>query len=104
MPTAIIDKLQQRFNASAAANMDEVFQFIFSDAENYYLVVKHGNLDVQQGEHDDPSITLMMGTETLKGVISGEINGMSAFMSGNLKATGNIMLATRLASLFPKTQ
>ncbi|APX93165.1 SCP-2 family sterol carrier protein [Halomonas sp. 1513] len=101
MDNPIIDKLQQRFNAEAATGMDDVFQFNFSDADDYYLVVKDGSLDVQQGEHDDPSVTLSMTTDTLKGVMNGEINGMTAFMTGKLKATGNVMLATKLTSLFP---
>nr|WP_163503208.1 SCP2 sterol-binding domain-containing protein [Halomonas socia] len=101
MDNPIIDKLQQRFDADAAAGMDDVFQFSFSDADDYYLVVKDGSLDVQQGEHDDPSVTLAMTTDTLKGVMNGEINGMTAFMTGKLKATGNVMLATKLTSLFP---
>ncbi|MDR5905968.1 SCP2 sterol-binding domain-containing protein [Franzmannia qiaohouensis] len=101
MDNPIIDKLQQRFDAEAATGMDDVFQFNFSDADDYYLVVKDGSLDVQQGEHDDPSVTLSMTTDTLKGVMNGEINGMTAFMTGKLKATGNVMLATKLTSLFP---
>ncbi|SDK86711.1 Putative sterol carrier protein [Franzmannia pantelleriensis] len=101
MDNPIIDKLQSRFDAGAAAGMDDVFQFSFSDADDYYLVVKDGSLDVQQGEHDDPSVTLSMSTDTLKGVMNGEINGMTAFMTGKLKATGNVMLATKLTSLFP---
>ena len=101
MDNPIIDKLQKRFDADAATGMDDVFQFHFSDAEDYYLVVKDGALDVQQGEHDDPSVSLTMTTETLKGVMNGEINGMTAFMTGKLKATGNVMLATKLTSLFP---
>jgi len=32
---------------------------------------------------------------------NGQLDGMSAFMSGKLKVTGNIMLAQRIASLFP---
>ncbi|QJQ96232.1 MULTISPECIES: SCP2 sterol-binding domain-containing protein [Halomonadaceae] len=101
MANPIIDKLQNRFDADAAKGMDEVFQFIFTDADNYYLVVKDGILNVQEGEHDDPSVTLSMTTDTLKGVMNGEINGMTAFMTGKLKATGNVMLATKLTSLFP---
>ncbi|TFH86850.1 SCP2 sterol-binding domain-containing protein [Billgrantia azerbaijanica] len=101
MSRTTFEKLQERFDPQAAEGMDDVFQFHFSDADSHYLVVKNGQLDIQAGEHDAPSVTLTTSTDTLKGVMSGEINGMSAFMTGRLKATGNIMLATRLASLFP---
>ncbi|MFY0988922.1 SCP2 sterol-binding domain-containing protein [Halomonas sp. C05BenzN] len=101
MTLSTFDKLQTRFDAQAANGMDEVFQFHFSDAGSHYLVVRDGNLAVEEGEHDDPSVTLTMSTDTLKGVMNGEINGMTAFMTGKLKATGNVMLATRLGSLFP---
>lgn len=101
MSTTTFDKLKRRFDPEAAKGMDDVFQFHFSDEQSHYLHVKDGTLDVQQGEHDDPSVTLSTSTETLKGIMSGEINGMTAFMTGKLKATGNIMLATKLTSLFP---
>lgn len=102
MANSVIDKLQARFDPDAAQGMDDIFQFRFDDNEAYYLIVKDGTLDVQQGEHDDPSVTLSMSTDTLKGIMNGDINGMTAFMSGKLKATGNVMLATKLTSLFPR--
>lgn len=96
-----IDSLKSRFDPQAAEGVDDVFQFNISDADDYYLVVKDGDLDILQGEHDDPSVTLSTDSATLKGVMNGEINGMQAFMSGKLKASGNVMLATKLTSLFP---
>ncbi|GGX78539.1 hypothetical protein GCM10007160_02260 [Litchfieldella qijiaojingensis] len=101
MANPIIEKLHARFDSAAARGMDDVFQFLFDDTDDYYLVVKDGSLDVQQGEHDDPSVTLTLSTDTLKGIMSGEVNGMTAFMTGKLKASGNLMLATKLTSLFP---
>lgn len=101
MSSNTLEKLQARFNPEAAQGMSEVFQFHFSDAGDHYLNIQDGALDVQEGEHDDPSVSLSMSTETLKGIMNGDINGMTAFMTGKLKATGNVMLATQLTSLFP---
>ena len=102
MSSNTLEKLQSRFDPEAAKGMNEVFQFHFSDAGSYYLDIQDGTLGVHEGEHDDPSVSLSMSTDTLKGIMSGEINGMTAFMTGKLKATGNIMLATRLTELFPE--
>lgn len=102
MSQSTFEKLQSRFDSQAASGMDEVFQFHFSDAGSHYLVVKDGSLEIREGEHEDPSVSLSLSTDTLKGVMSGDINGMTAFMTGKLKATGNVMLATKLTSLFPK--
>lgn len=101
MSSTTLEKLQDRFDAQAAEGMDDVFQFHFSDAGSHYLVVKDGSLAIEEGEHEDPSVTLSLSTDTLKGVMNGQINGMTAFMTGKLKATGNVMLATKLTSLFP---
>ncbi|MBF7052373.1 SCP2 sterol-binding domain-containing protein [Halomonas sp. KAO] len=101
MSQSTLDTLTSRFDPKAASGMDEVFQFHFDDAESHYLVIQNESLSVEQGEHDDPSVSLTMSTATLKGLMTGEVNGMTAFMTGKLKATGNIMLATKLTSLFP---
>ena len=103
MSSSTLEKLHARFNPEAAKDMNDVFQFHFSDAGDYYMNIHDGTLDVQEGEHDDPSVSLSMESDTLKGIMNGEINGMTAFMTGKLKATGNIMLATKLTSLFPKS-
>ena len=97
----IIQSLTSKFNADAAEGLDLVFQFNIEDASNYYVAVKDGTCDVQAGDADEPNVTLIMDSETFKGIATGETDGMQAFMSGNLRAEGDMMLAMKLSELFP---
>lgn len=96
----IFEKLEQNFNADAAAGMDLVFQFNIEDDKNYNLVINDGTCKLNEGDHPDPSVTLIMNSETLQGIVSGETDGMQAFMAGQLRAEGDMMLATKLGELF----
>lgn len=98
---AIIAGLKDKFNVAAAAGMDEIFQFNVEDGSNYYLVIKNNQCKIAEGDHDDPSVTLIMNKATLKDVLTGEEDGMQAFMAGKLRAEGDMMLATKLSALFP---
>lgn len=93
--------MNDNFNASAAAGINAVFQFDFNDADNYYIEIKDSDKNIQQGDHDTPTVTVSTDTATLLGVVSGTVNGMQAFMTGKLKAKGNMMLAQKLNALFP---
>ena len=90
-----------RFNAAAATGLDLIFQFNIEEAGNYYLVVKDGTCDVQEGENAEANVTLIMDAETFQGLASGETDGMQAFMMGKLRAEGDMMLAMKLNELFP---
>jgi putative sterol carrier protein len=48
-----------------------------------------------------PSARWYMDGETLEGIVSGETDGMQAFMGGKLRAEGDMMLAMKLSELFP---
>jgi putative sterol carrier protein len=92
-------KIESTFNPSAAAGLDVVFQFTV-DGESHHLVIANGSCQLSEGEHDDPTVTLIMDQDTLNEIISGELNGMQAFMAGRLRTEGDMMLATRLSDLF----
>ena len=97
----IIETMQSKFNADAAAGLDLIFQFNIEDADTYHLIVKDGTCELGQGENDDANVTLIMNTDTLEGIVAGETDGMQAFMSGQLRVEGDMMLATKLGELFP---
>lgn len=97
----IIETMNSKFNAAAAAGLDLIFQFNIEDGDTYHLIVKDGTCAVAAGENDDANVTLIMNTDTFGGIASGETDGMQAFMSGQLRVEGDMMLATKLGELFP---
>jgi len=101
---AIFNQMEQRFDASAAEGMDVVFQYRIDEQHHWYVTVAEGRCQVAEGEYEDPTVTLTMDSETLRTVLSGETDGMEAFMTGRIRADGNIIEATRLGALFPMTQ
>ena len=66
-----------------------------------FCTVKDGTCALAKGEAADPNVTLIMDKETLVGVMTGETDGMQAFMGGKLRAEGDMMLALKLGELFP---
>ena len=71
-----------------------------SDDDDFYVTIGNANCTGNIGNHDDPEITMSMDSETLTEIVSGELDGMAAFMGGRLQAEGDVMLGTRLSQLF----
>ncbi len=98
----VFDRMPEIFDPDAAKGMDAVFQLdITGDGGgNWTAVIKDGTCQIQEGSHANPGVRLTMSVDTWLAVVNREINGMSAFMSGQLKVSGDIMLAQRLEQLF----
>ena len=99
----VFDGMSDAFNATAAQGLDAVFQFEITgdDGGNWAVTIKDGACEIIEGTHDAPTTTLTMSGETWLAMVNGELNGMQAFMSGQLKVSGDIMLANRIPELFP---
>jgi putative sterol carrier protein len=98
---SLLDEMQKRFNPNAADDLDAIFQYDIDDNGSWQIAIKDGTCEVTEGTQAEPNVTLSMELDTLASVLSGETDGMQAFMSGSIQATGDIMLATRLTDLFP---
>lgn len=98
----VIDKLPSRFRKDNNEGITAVFQFNIKDDTDFYIHIDNINCQVLQSQHPDPDITLIMNTATMVAVINGEIDGMSAWLTGKLRAEGNVMLATKLGKLFSR--
>jgi len=99
----VFDRMPEVFNANAAQGLNAVFQYEITgdNGGSWNVVVKDGACQVNEGAHASPSVTLTMSGETWLGIVNKQTNGMQAFMTGKLKASGDIMLAQRIEQLFP---
>lgn len=98
----VFESMVNRFDADEADDMEAIFQFDLDDGDNYHLIIADGACSLGEGDHDDATVTLGMDLETLNDVMSGELDGMAAFMQGKIRADGDIMLATKLTQIFPQ--
>jgi len=98
----IVDKLPEKFNPEQANELQAVFQFRLPDADAFFISIDKSQCVTCFGIHDDPNLVVHLDEATLIRVISGEQDGMSAYLKGQLRAEGNVMLATRLGKLFSR--
>ena len=91
-------KLPGALNADAASGMNCVLQF--NTASPVYLTVANGSCSVSNGTAPNADVTITMEEGDLVQLMKGELNGMTAFMTGKLQVDGDLMLAQRLQSLF----
>ncbi|QHS09524.1 SCP2 sterol-binding domain-containing protein [Sinimarinibacterium sp. NLF-5-8] len=91
-------KLPGALDESAAAGVDSTFQFNVSSPVN--VSISNGQLNVADGQASNPDVTITMEDEDLIAMFKGELNGMTAFMTGKLQIDGDLMLAQRMATLF----
>ncbi|MGO8880903.1 MAG: SCP2 sterol-binding domain-containing protein [Desulfomonilaceae bacterium] len=99
----VFETMPKVFAADRAAGVDVVFQLHITgkEAGDWQIVVKKGACEISEGIHDNPSVRLTMTDMDWLSMCNGQLDGMSAFMSGKLKASGNVMLAQQIPTLFP---
>lgn len=94
----LIKQLPAALNSAAAANMRTTIQYSISTP--MYVVIDNGQCTAHDGVAPSADVNLKMADDDLKALLKGELNGITAFMSGKLKLEGDMMLAQRLPSLF----
>ncbi|WP_287815672.1 SCP2 sterol-binding domain-containing protein, partial [Pseudomonas sp.] len=85
-----VEAMKAKFDPSAAAGLDLVFGFRIDETKHFSLIIKDKTCELQQGENPDAQVTLVMDEETLKGIVSGETDGMQAFMGGKVKVQATL--------------
>jgi putative sterol carrier protein len=98
------DTLPQRFVAEAAKTIQAVFQFELAGAGTYHVIVDHGTMNVVEGAHASPTATIKMSGDDYVKMVNGKLNGAMLFMKGQMKVTGNVLLAQKMQGIFPPSK
>ncbi|RYG75137.1 SCP2 sterol-binding domain-containing protein [bacterium] len=100
------DTLPQRFQAQAAKGVNATFQFELSgdQACTYHVVVADGTMQIVEGAATSPSATIKMKGEDYVNMVNGKLSGPTAFMKGQMKVSGNVMLAQKMQNIFPPSK
>jgi putative sterol carrier protein len=99
----VFDGMQQAFQPEKAAGQRAVVQWNVDAPDGTRSRTVHiadGTCTVEPGPADSPRLTLTFSLADFLRFISGQLDGMQAFMSGKLKLSGDIMLAQTMQSWF----
>lgn len=100
--TAFLNKLAEAFDPQAAAGTDCVLQF--NTSKPAYATIKDGQCTVAEGSAADPDVTLTIDDEDLMALMRGELNAMTAFMTGKLQVEGDLMLGQQVQGFFDRSK
>lgn len=100
---AYFDSLETRFDPKAAGDLDAVFQWVLTGDTGCkrFARVKAGSVELDEGTHGSPNITIEMSAEDYLLMINGELNGARAFSTGRGRLRGPVRLAMKMQKLFP---
>ena len=98
----LMEKMPGAFIPEKAQGVDAIIQFQFTGAEagEWNATIKDGKVDVAQGAHPTPKMTLTADSADYVKIFTGELDGMQAFMQGKIKLAGDLNLAMKLMQMF----
>jgi putative sterol carrier protein len=98
----MLQRLPLAFVPAQSLGVKASVQFDFSqDGGGHYVVtIADGKCEVREGKIDQPDATMITSQATYLAVAEGRTNAMTAFMTGQLKVTGNLPLLMRFQQMF----
>jgi len=103
--TEIFSRMPALFRADRAGNTSAVIHWNVGDGpdgrvDSYELVIADGKCVLSPKPEHEPKLALTLGQADFLKVVSGNANPVMMFMTGKLKAKGDLGLAAKIADLF----
>jgi hypothetical protein len=101
----VFGRMPTLFRADRAGNTSAVIHWILTGgaggtSDTYETVIENGACTVTNQPARDPKLAMTMDPVTFLKVVSGDGNPMMMFMTGKIKAKGDLALAAQVAKLF----
>ncbi|QDY05887.1 SCP2 sterol-binding domain-containing protein [Micromonospora sp. HM134] len=101
----VFGRMPQIFRADRAGATSAVIHWNITGrpdggSDTYEIVIENGTCTVSETPTRDPKLTLSMGPVEFLKIVSGGANPVMMFMTGKLKAKGDLGLAANIANLF----
>ena len=98
----LLKKLPTAFQPDAAGDTDCTVQFNITTP--MHVIIKNGTCATRDGASGSPDVSITMDDDDLVSLMKGELNGMTAFMTGKLQLEGDLMLAQRMFGFFDSSK
>jgi putative sterol carrier protein len=98
----IFPEMVERLIPEKATGVNTVIQFDLSGDNGglYWVKIADGIAKNGDGAIDNPSMTLKATADDWYAVSTGQLNAMSAFMSGKIKIQGDMSIAMKMQTMF----
>ena len=98
----VMDAMPGAFQPDKAAGVTATIQFKFSGAEegNYIAKIADGKCEVEEGETDSATVTINSPSDVWLKIMRRELDGSTAFMSGQFTFTGDMGVLMQMGSWF----
>ncbi|WP_433827940.1 SCP2 sterol-binding domain-containing protein [Actinoplanes sp. CA-015351] len=101
----VFNRMPTLFRADKAGNTSAVIHWIITggaggSSDSYETVIENGACTVTNQPVREPKLAMTMDALTFLKVVAGDGNPMMLFMTGKIKAKGDLSLAASIAKLF----
>jgi putative sterol carrier protein len=101
----VFNRMPSLFRADKAGATQAVIHWVITggaggSSDSYETVIENGACTVTSAPVREPKLTMTMDPVTFLKVVSGDGNPMMLFMTGKVKAKGDLGLAANIAKLF----
>jgi putative sterol carrier protein len=98
----VMEGMPGAFQADKAGGANATIQFNFSGAEpgNYTAKIADGKCEVTEGNSDAATVTINSPSDVWLKIMRRELDGATAFMSGQFTFTGDMGVLMQMGSWF----